>query len=381
MMDVIDPIFNLHKVKFDILDKWGLVDKKTERAIVYINLDNVFKLILTPRTNNFIQAAASVHGYEDYMKLFTRSIVSNIINLGQHYRLWLTKQSIDSRIILYWNYPISETYRNNNYIPVYRSDYNDKHSTSMETSHILTAMKDAVDFCRSCIQYINEVYIVSSGEIEASMIPYILNENIYKKDGVLTKSFIVSNSSYEYPYVNYGFRIISPSIKKKSPYFITKDNAIEVLKEKSRVSSTLSTSTSFLEFINAILGDHDRNIPSISGVGIVTVIKMIETAISNGLITEDTKDINMLKTIIKADYRDILEYNYYCTSYEYQYKDLEPLDIHRITSQLVDNYDERTLNEMNERYFKLCPIDIIKPKSEQVLYDRNPYEKSIFAKR
>lgn len=380
-MDIIDPIFNLHKIKFDILDKWNLVDKKTERVVVYINLDNVFKLILTPRTNNFIQAAASVHGYDDYMNLFTRSMVSNIINLGQHYRLWFAKQSIDSRIILYWNYPVPETYRNSKYIPVYRSDYTDKHSTSMETSHILNAMKDAVDFCKKCIQYVNEVYLVSSGEIESSLVPYILNENIYKNDGINTKSFIVSNSSYEYPYVNYGFRLISPSIKKKTPYYVTKDNVIEILKEKSRVSSTLSTDTLFLEFINAILGDHDRNIPTITGVGIVTVIKMIETAISKGLITDTTKDIDMLKSIIKSDYRDTLEYNYHCTNFEYQYKDLEPLDIHRITSQLVDNYDERTLNEMNEKYFKLCPIDIIRPKSEQVLYDRNPYEHSLFAKR
>lgn len=377
-MDIIDPIFNLHKIKFDILDKWNLVDKKTERAIVYINLDNVFKLILTSRTNNFIQAAASVHGYDDYMKLFTRSLISNIINLGQHYRLWLTKQSIDSRIILYWNYPPSDSYKNSKYIPVYRSDYRDKHSTSMETSHVLVALKDAVDFCKKCIQYVNEVYLVSSGEMEASLVPYILNKNVYGEDGVPTKSFIVSNSSYEYPYVNYGFRLLSPSIKKKTPYYVNKDNVIEILKEKSKVSSTLSTNTMFLEFINAILGDHDRNIPSISGIGIVTVIKMIETAINKGLITDNTKDIEMLKTIIKSDYRETLEYNYRCTNFEYQYKDLEPLDTHRILSQMIDNYDERTLVEMNEKYFKLCPIDIIKPKSEQILYDRGSSRPSLF---
>ena len=380
-MDIIDPIFNLHKIKFDILDKWCLVDKKTTRAIVYINLDNVFKLIITPRTNNFIQAAASVQGYDDYMKMFSRAIVSNIINLGQHYRLWLAKQSIESRIILYWNYPLPESYRNSKYIPTYRSDYTEKHSIGMETSHILSAIKDAVDFCKDCISYVNEVYMVSSGEIEASMIPYILSESVYKNDGIPTKSFIVSNNPYEYSYVNYGFQILAPSIKKKSPYRVTKENAVAVLKDRARVNTTLSTDANFLEFINALLGDHDRSIPSLSGVGIATILKMIGTAIEHGIITPTTKDVDMLKMIIKEEYREIFERNYRCTNLEYQYGDIEPLDIHKITSQLVDNYDERTLNEMNEKYFKLCPIDIIRPKSEQVLYDRNPYGQSLFANR
>lgn len=379
-MDIIDPIFNLHKIKFELLDKWSLVDKKTDRVNIYINLDNVFKLIITPRTNNFIQAAASVRGYDDYMRLVSRSLASNIINLGQHYRLWLAKHSIDSRIILYWNYPTPEKFRNNNYVPTYRLDYIGKHSVGMETSHILSALKDAVDFCKDCIQYVNEVYLVSAGEIESSLVPYILNENVYKNDGVSTKNFIISNSPYEYPYVNYGFQLLAPSIKKKAPYRVTKENAIAVLKDRARTSTQLSVNSTFLEFINAILGDHDRNIPSLSGVGIVSILKIINQAIDQGIIGESTKDIDMLKMVMKEDYRDLLESNYRCTNIEYQYKDVEPLDVHKIISQLVDNYDERTLMDMNEKYFKLCPIEIIRPKSEQVLYDRNPYESSIFAK-
>ena len=111
-MEIIDPLFNLHKIKFDILDKWNLVDQKTQRVNVYINLDNVFKVIMTARTNNFIQAASSVSGYEEFMNHVAKTLVSNIINLGQHYRLWLAKKSIESRIILFWNYPLPERVRN-----------------------------------------------------------------------------------------------------------------------------------------------------------------------------------------------------------------------------------------------------------------------------
>lgn len=380
-MEIFDPIFNLHKIKFNVLDSWNLIDAKTDRVNVYINLDNVFKLLINPRTNNFISASASMNEYEDYIRYTSRCLISNIINLGQHYRLWLVKKSIESRIILYWNFPVSEEYNNSKYVPYYRSAYNEKHSLlGIESSHIVKVMNDAVEFCKGCIQYINEVYLINAGKVESSLVPLILDREIYSKDGINTKNFIVSNSVYEYPYVNYGFKILAPSIKKKQPYLITKNNVIEILKGRAGSSSLLSVNTNFLEFIIALLGDHDRSIPTISGVGIVTILKMILTAIDDNQITNDTKDIEMLSGIINDNYKEIFERNYHCTNYEYQLNDIEPLDIHKITSMLIDNYDEVTLNEMNEKYFKKCPIDIIRPKSEQVLYDKNPYSSSIFSR-
>ena len=72
-MDFIDPLFNMHKIKFDILDKWNFIDKSVQRVVVYINLENVFRLIMTPRVNNFVQAAASVGEEDDYENKFSNS--------------------------------------------------------------------------------------------------------------------------------------------------------------------------------------------------------------------------------------------------------------------------------------------------------------------
>lgn len=379
-MDVIDPIFNMHKVKFDILDKWKFIDKSITRVIVYINLENVFRLIMTPRTNNFIQANTSIDEKGDYTKQFALSLVSNIINLGQHYRLWLTKQNLDSRIILYWNYPLPEEYRNRKYIPTYRTTHTDRYRQNMENSSLLDCLNEAVQFLKTCMQYVNEVYLVDPKGLESSIVPLLLEREVYREDGVNTLNVMVTNNPYEFSYVDYGFKIVCPSVRKKNPILITDKNVIEVLKDKCGVSSVLTAPTNFLEFINAIMGDSDRSIPKLSGVGIATILKMITTSISRGLITENTKDVDMLKNILREEYVDIFERNYHCTNLEYQLRDVEPLDIHRIKSCLIDNYDENTLNAMNERYFKLFPIDIIKPKSQQILYDnRSPYE-SIFSR-
>lgn len=377
-MDFLDPIFNAHKIKFDILDKWNLIDKQTTQVNVYINLENVFRLIMTSRTNNFIQAASSMDAA--YRKDVSLSLVSNIINLGQHYRLWLTKHNIDSRILLYWDYPLPESYKNQTYIPHYRSIYQDRYASTMENANILECLIEAYKFLKTCIQYVNEVYLIETGSIESSLIPLVLDRNVYHTDGIRTRNLLVTNSPYEYPYVNYGFTILSTSIKKgKEPIKITNQSAIEVLKQKNSASTTLSVDSNFLEFINAICGDSDRGIPKLSGVGLATILKMISVAITKGLITESTKDIDMLKAILKNDteVQQTFVANYHCTNFEYQLKEIEPLDIHRLEGFLVDKYDENTLNTINEKYFKRFPIEIIKPKSQQILYD-TPNTSSIF---
>ena len=381
-MDFIDPIFNMHKVKFGIMDKWNFIDRGVTRVNVYINLENVFRIIMTPRTNNFLQAAASVDESDDYMKKFSLSLVSNIINLGQHYRLWVTKHNLDSRIILYWNYPIPEEYKNKYYLPTYRTNHDDRYRKgNMETATLIDCLENAYKFLQVCIQYINEVYLINPMGIEASLIPLLLQRKVYQDDGVNTMNVLVSNNAYEYSYVNYGFKIIQPSIKKKEPVLITDKNVIEVLKKKHGVSTVLSAPTNFLEFINAVMGDSDRSIPKLSGVGIATILKMIDMAIDKGLITETTKETEMLLPILKKDLASIFERNYHCTNLSYQLRDIEPVEIHKIKSCIVDKYDDNTLNEMNEKYFKLFPLEIIKPKSQQVLYDSEYSGASIFSKR
>lgn len=378
-MEIFDPVFNMHKIKFDILDKWLLVDKKTTNVNVFINLDNVFKFIINPRTNNFIQASASVKGKEEFTNKAVRSLVSNIINLGQHYRLWLAKKSIESKIYLYWNYPAPETYKNSKYLPTYRTNYNIKHSKGIETSHIISIMEKAVEFCSKCIPYINEVYLINSGDIEASLIPLIITDKIYNNS--FSKNIMISSSSYDLAYVNYDFTVAVPSMKKKPPYYVNKQNVIEVMKMRHKISSPISVKSTFVEVINALLGDTDRSIPTINGVGLYYIMNTILSSLDKGYITNETKDIDMIKNIVKDEYKDIFERNYRCSSLYYQLNDIEPLDVHKITSFLVDKYDETTLREMNEKYFKLCPIEIIRPKSEQVLYDSNPYNTSIFDRK
>ena len=105
----ISPIFNCHKIKFSKLDELNPLNGKKVRF--FINLESVLKRILTQYVNNYLVARNDT--------LYTKKeLLSNIINLAQHYRLYCAKQDIESEVYLYWNYPCGNF---NNY--KYNSSY------------------------------------------------------------------------------------------------------------------------------------------------------------------------------------------------------------------------------------------------------------------
>jgi hypothetical protein len=293
--------------------------------------------------------------------------------------LWFAKQNIDSRIILFWNYPTEAEYKNAKYIYNYRSNHQDRYFPSVENTFILECLEKANTLLQVCIPYVNEVYVVNSGKIETSLVPLILERNVYNENHIPTTKLLISGSTYDLSYVNYGFTILSPRSRKRQAIKITKQNVIEVMKFRHAVTSVISAPSEYVEFINALVGDTERNITKIAGVGVSTILKMISKAIDGGLITESNKNIDMLSGILREDIVDIFRANYHCTNLEYQYLDLEPLDYHTLSSQIVDKYDDETLRVINEQYFHMCPIEIISPRSDQLLYDTSTTGKSIFA--
>ena len=110
---MIDPIFHMFKIKHATLDRLKVLDPNMDGVHIYINLESVFNKLINPRVNNYLMA--SIRGEDDKSKL-KLTLVSHVINLAQHYRLYCAKHKKESRIILYWNYPISTNYTNRKYI-------------------------------------------------------------------------------------------------------------------------------------------------------------------------------------------------------------------------------------------------------------------------
>lgn len=364
---MIDPIFNMYKTKFAILDQLHIIDRTKKKVRVFINLEMILKTLMSSRNNNQLYAM----GDPNDAKL---SIISNLVNIGQHYRLYCTKYHMESEIYVYCNYPHAR-YRNSDFIIGYRSYYVNRILKNENCLFINDALKEAFKFLEVMCKYINGVYIITEESIESSVIPYIIRMNS-KDNPDDVQDILVSNTKYDMQYVNYGFSILSPS--GDDSVLITYDNVINRLKDVCKITTDITIPPSFIPFIISMIGDRYKSIPKMAGVGLSTVLKTIKTGIDKKLITSNTTNIDMLSSIIKEQHRDAFIDSYRCVDIPMQYNRLSELEIHGIMSTIEDKYDENALRLINERYFQMHPLMIINPRSEQIL--NGEYTgKSIFA--
>ena len=360
---MIDPIFHMFKIKHNVLDNLKTLDPRTKRVHVYINLESVFNKLINPRVNNYLVASMKTEDDKNRLKL---SIVSHVINLAQHYRLYCAKHGKESRVILYWNYPISTNYINRKYIIDYRAYYNHKMFRNEECLFLVECISECFHTLEKMMHFINEVYLINGGEIESSLIPVVMEENVYQEYTNTTQKIIISDSKYDFQYVNQeGFTVIE-SAKDKS-VIINQNNVIELLKQRMNIKSLLTVPNSLIPFVICLLGDRYRNIPKLAGIGMGSILKMVNIALQKNIITENTRDVDMLSEIISDKYKVQFKNNYLCTDIEYQKKEINPYQISLIRQQIIDKFDDRTLKNMNEKYFLHCPIMLIETKTNQVM--------------
>ena len=359
---MIDPIFHMYKIKHTTLDRLNILDQTKDRVHIYISLESVFNKLVNPRVNNYLMASIREENDKSALKLM---LISHIINLAQHYRLYCAKHRKESRVILYWNYPTSLSYLNRKYIVEYRSYYNHKMFHNDDCRFLTDCIKDAFHVLEKMIGFINEVYLISGGELESSVVPLIVEKEVYGDYTDHVQKIIISDSKYDFQYVNHGFTVVE-SAKDKS-VVVTTGNVIDLLKERMGVKSILTVPNSLIPFVICLLGDRYRNIPKLAGVGLSTILKMASMAIQNHIITDTTKDVDMLSSIISENYREQFRNNYLCTNIEYQIKEANPYVVSKIKGQVIDKFDDRTLKEMNEKYFLHCPIMLVETKTNQVM--------------
>lgn len=353
------------------MDRMKFINPNIDRIVWYINLETVFRVLLNPRVENMTIGS----GVDD--SVIKLQLISNIINLGQHYRLYAAKMKKESRVILYWNYP-KAPYNNRKYLQNYRNDHDKRMHRNYMCERLSRCVTEVHDFIIKIMAYINQVYLVDGGAVESSLVPYYIDAEIYNKDGNPTQNIIVSKSKYDFQYIQYGFTVLSPS--GENSLEITDENVIDKMKERGNIKNPLTVPAAQLPFVLALLGDTHRGIPSTERLGIAGIVKAIRAAIDNVQITDTTQDIEILASCIADKYREHFKRNYRCVNFSYQMKDVTPVQREHITSQLIDKYDDNTLEYINEQFFQCCPIMTIQTRSEQILNDdyTSP-ERSIFA--
>ena len=90
----IDPIFNKYKTLFSILDTMEIVKPNTKNVVLYLNLESILKVLFTSELSTKLLAETN----ENDLKI---SMISNIINLAQHYRWYFSKKGYNCHIYKY----------------------------------------------------------------------------------------------------------------------------------------------------------------------------------------------------------------------------------------------------------------------------------------
>jgi len=339
-----DIYFNMNKVKYTILDTLFSVNDITlkDDVNVFINLENIILRMTNEKSVNELSVDSS-----DSIFRF----ISNVVNIAAHYRLYFTKNGVKSNIYLYLQYPFKSEYKNKSIIKNYRSVYDYKIALNTNKHALEYVINESMKFLKIIFEYIEGVHIIQAGEIESSVIPKIIMSNSNKQNYIVTTMF------YDFQYVSKNTNIIYP--KGDNSKILTKDNIMTHIIDANNIKSDVNVSHHALPFILSMVGDQNRNIENIKGVGIAKTLKLLTKAIEENMITENTKSISMYVDIIDPKYQLFIKSNYSCCSVDYQYNQLNEKDLFYINSQIVDKFDNESLKILNDTYFIKYPLYLV----------------------
>lgn len=358
-MNQLDPIFNMHKIKYvdlsSMIQKNCIELKKTSAFDVFINIDSIYRKMVGENIEDYIKASKKNIQY---------GLVANIFNLVAHYRKFFTNNKHNNRIYLYTQFPYSSTLDNESIYPNFRTHYMDSFKVSGRYGHLGVNLSEVVPLVKTIFEFIDGVYLIESQSMEASLIPYIVS----KVSNRTAIRLILTEDIYDYQYVNYnGFYVIDFG-NKESRLFINKNNAIDWFKIKNHYDGKETCSSIYLPFLLSVTGDRRRGLERVKKYyKIGKSIKDINNALKDNIITEDSTNINLIVKSIEPDIRNSIIRNYSMIDIKYQYEFYKNRYERIVTSQLKDRFDFNSLRTIADEYFVNNPL---------LIYEMNQYHRS-----
>lgn len=196
--------------------------------------------------------------------------------------------------------------------------------------------------------------------MEGSLIPYIIG-----KEDPSYKNFIISTDMFDTQYSGIpGY--CSHLINRFSKNFKYNICSIEDILTKLTVSddpdesriivNTVSPYHIYCGFL-ATMGEKQRSIDGIAGVGIKGYTKLIRNGINTNDLCLDASNPEMIgKAFHNIDSENTFINNYYCTCIEYMYNALNEAHIGQIMNQIEDRSDNNSLRALNGTRFANHPI-------------------------
>lgn len=352
--DPISPVFNYLKIKYSDYDNdLTQLDilNPNDKVNIFISMESIYKNI------SMIQdLEKKLLLYKD----FKVSFISNVLNLVAHYKRFFKNNTLQPRVFIYQTDFCSDEFPEYKYNEEFRSYYLNKYNENPKYTYLTDNLKDEIipELITYC-QFIPNVYFINSKNIEGSLVPYIIGQS----DDTY-KNFIISTDMFETQYSGikgYCSHLINRFARSGNYRLCTIKDIIHRLSEKSPDESDIITDTIspyhiYCGFL-ATMGEKQRSIDGIAGVGIKGYTKIIRDGYSTNAIPHDATNPEMIgKAFHNVDSMNTFVNNYYCTCVEYMYDALTKAHIDRILNQITDRSDINSLETLNNTKFSTHPI-------------------------
>jgi len=358
-MTNIDAIFNLRKVKFsklDVLFSDLEIKEMVQKVNIFINLESLFRKI----HNKYVEEQL-ISLQKKELKEFHMNLISNVLNLAAHYRLYFNKNKIGTNIVFYIQEMDKYVNLNNvQYCKNYRKSFIRKYTDHPELVTVNNVIRSTLNALDTIVTYVEDVYLVSSDRVESSVIPLALIDGKVL-DGNL--NLMVTTDPYDMQYVNKNFIIIYPAGEESM--IVTKKNLFDVFRINEILTVEGSLPTYLLTFILSVIGDKNRGIDKVKGTSFNKVFKtLLKVYDKLGITEDDYIGFEELVSAIKDDPNNpngnkkrVVD-NYYATDLSSQVRMISKVQMNHLTDCLINTYESGALTGINDKYFSTAPINV-----------------------
>lgn len=358
-MTNIDAIFNLRKVKFsklDVLFSDLEIKEMVQKVNIFINLESLFRKI----HNKYVEEQL-ISLQKKELKEFHMNLISNVLNLAAHYRLYFNKNKIGTNIVFYIQEMDKYVNLNNvQYCKNYRKSFIRKYTDHPELVTVNNVIRSTLNALDTIVTYVEDVYLVSSDRVESSVIPLALID-AKVLDGNL--NLMVTTDPYDMQYVNKNFVIIYPAGEESM--IVTKKNLFDVFRINEILTVEGSLPTYLLTFILSVIGDKNRGIDKVKGTSFNKVFKtLLKVYDKLGITDDDYIGFEELVSAIKDDPNNpngnkkrVVD-NYYATDLSSQVRMISKVQMNHLTDCLINTYESGALTGINDKYFSAAPINV-----------------------
>ena len=355
--DSYDPFsvcFNSLKLKYKDYDESltakDFITSQNDKINVFINLESALKNIST-----ILDLENKIITQRD----FNNIIISNIINLAAHYKIFFNNNGLKTKVYLYNTDLSSERFNQIKYNDDFRSYYLNKFNSNPKFGVLTDRLMDNIlPNVKTYCEFIPDVYYISAKNIEGSLVPYIISN----KD-TTRKNLIIGSELYDTQYSfidNFVNHCICKTYNSSNVYsdlngylqYITKKDGKEIEEMISMYDNYNKYCT-----LMSVIGDKIRSIDGISGCGAIKLIKYLEDGLAQHVISDTSTSPEIIGDIFHdGEMKEEFVNNYYCSSIKDMYTELTDAEKTSILSQITDRRDDNTLYRLNQQNFQNYPL-------------------------